>query len=84
MVKDMNVVINAKKIENAAAREFYIDMRNKMGKNAIDLVKKAGIKPAGINSDMALFKEKINDKTMMYYYDRLEIKQGNVINVIDI
>lgn len=83
MVKDMNIVIKEKKVNNVAAREFYINMRSKMNKNVIDLVKKAGLKPAKINSDMALFKEKINDKTMIYYYDRMEIKQGNITNVVD-
>lgn len=83
MSKTMNMILNKKKANNANAREFYMDMRSKMSKNVIDLVKKAGLKPAGINSDMALFKEKINDKTMTYYYDRIEIKQGNIINVVD-
>lgn len=82
MSKNMNMILNAKKKDNADAREFYMDMRSKISRNAIDLVKKAGLKPAGINSDMALFKEKINDKTMTYYYDRIEIKQGNTTNVV--
>lgn len=82
MSKNMNMILNEKKMNNANAREFYIDMKRKMSKNVIDLVKKAGLKPAEINSDMALFKEKINDKTMTYYYDRIEIKQGNTTNVV--
>lgn len=82
MSKTMNMILNEKKKDNADAREFYMDMKSKMSKSVIDLVKKAGLKPAGINSDMALFKEKINDKTMTYYYDRIEIKQGNTTNVV--
>lgn len=82
MSKTMNMILNEKKENNANARQFYMDMRSKMSKNVIDLVKKAGLKPARINSDMALFKEKINDKTMTYYYDRIEIKQGNTTNVV--
>lgn len=82
MAKNMNDVLRLKKIENDSAREFYIDMRNKMSKTVVDLIKKAGLKPAEINSDMALFREKVNDKSMTYYYDRMEIKQGKILNVI--
>jgi len=82
MSKNYSEVIKAKTAKNDKAREFYMDMRSKMSKNVIDLVKKAGLKSAPINSDMALFKDKINDKTMIYYYDRMEIKQGGITNVV--
>lgn len=82
MSKSINIILNEKKENNANARQFYMDTRSKMSKNVIDLVKKAGLKPAGINSDMALFKEIINGQSMIYYYNRMEIKQGNILSVI--
>jgi len=84
MSKTMNMIMNEKIAKNNEARKFYIEMRSKMSKNVIDLVKKAGLKPAQINSDMALFKDKIDDKTMIYYYDRMEIKQGGITNVVSL
>lgn len=82
MSKNINMILNAKKVKNDDAREFYLDMRKTIDKNTIDLVKKKGLKPAEINSDMALFKSTVGNKDMMYYYDRIEIKQGGITNVV--
>lgn len=70
------------KIEDDIAREVYIGLRNKT--NAIDMIKKRGIHPREIKSDMILFKEVISGVVTNTYYDRIEVKNGKKTNVIKI
>ena len=68
--------------EDDRAREVYIGLRNKT--KAIDMIKKNGLHPREIKSDMILFKEVILGVVTNTYYDRIEVKNGKKTNVIKI
>lgn len=77
----MRLVLLEQKKKNAMAREFYLENRNRFS-SKINLVKKAGLKPAEIVSDMALFREESAGRVQNFYYDRIEIKTGKTLLVL--
>ena len=68
------------KYEDEQAREMYL-----LGKSTvkgIDMIKSNHIRVKDINSDMKLFKEVKDDKTISTYFNRIEIQSGNQVEVI--
>ena len=65
---------------NALAKEVY--KKNKNVDQGVDMIEKNHIKPKNITSGMKLFMEKKGRKIISTYFDRIEIREGNRLDVI--
>lgn len=68
--------------KNKLAREAYLENRNSM--NGIDMIKKNHVKTKDIKADMKLFEERKDGKVIGTYYNRVEIRQGSKLIVINL
>ena len=66
------------------ARQVYLEAKCYMSSDTTDVIAKRKIPAEKIKSDMALFKKIVieSNTTLTYYYNRIEIRTGNQLNVL--
>lgn len=69
-----------KQTRDKLARAVYIENRNTA--KGIDMIKHKHIQTKNITADMKLFKEIKDGKEISTFFDRIEIREGNKLNVI--
>ena len=70
----------SKQNRNKLARDMYLENRSTI--KGIDMIKANHVKTKDITSDMKLFKEIKDGKTISTFYDRVEIIGGAKTEVI--
>ena len=73
-----------KEEDDNIARRLYLEAKSCMPSDITDLVLQRKIPAEKVTSDMALFRKKIieNNTTLTYYFNRIEIRCGNHLDVL--
>ena len=79
MYNDDDKLFNASYM-NALAKEVY--MKNKNSNQGIDMVERNHVKAKNITAGMKLFQEEKDTGIISTYYNRIEIRNGNKLEVI--
>lgn len=66
------------------ARQIYYEIKRDIAPDVVDVIDQRKISPEKIKADMALFRKKNVEKniTLTYYYNRIEIRAGNHLDVL--
>ena len=65
---------------NKLARAIYLENRSII--KGVDMIKKNHVLTKDITADMKLFKEEKDGKVISTYFDRVEIRKGNELQII--